>query len=111
MNIPIPDDTLDADLAVIDLDAFRRKREATFCLHNGVDINSGNRTATCRKCGAVLDPFDLLVKLTAEWERVRELASLRKRLQAHIEELNRQAANARQRARHAGATDLPYKPI
>lgn len=106
------DGDLDAALEVIDLDRYRRERRAALCLHSKVVVLDGNnRSVTCDECKASLDPFDTLVRLTAEWDRVRELRDLRKRLQAHITELKRLADNARAAAKRAGAKDLPFKPI
>ena len=107
---PVPDATLDADLAVIDLDKYRQERRASYCSHDAMNLDPNNRTLTCRTCNTVLDHFDALMRLTREWARVRELAGLRKRLLAHIEELNRLTANARAKARRAGVANLPEKP-
>ena len=109
MKEPIPG-VEDIDLSVVDLEAYRVRRKATFCLHRRVELDPGNRSISCRDCKAPLDAFDALVKFATEWERLREVVDLRKKLQAHIADLKRLTTNARAAARRAGAKEIPWTP-
>lgn len=100
----------DIDLSVVDLDAYRRIRSAKYCGHRKIDLDDGNRSVKCRDCAAVLDPFDMLIRFSMEWEHLRLAVDLRKKLQAHIEVLKRLATNARAAARRAGVKEIPWTP-
>lgn len=109
MKEPIPG-VEDIDLSVVDLEAYRVRRKAAFCLHQRIELDPGNRSVSCRDCNASLDAFDALVKFSMEWESLRQAVNLRKKLQAHIAELKRLATNARAAARRAGAKEIPWTP-
>lgn len=47
----------------------RRAFTAGFCAHPRAAIDEGNRSLSCRQCGAPLDPFDFLLRLATSTER------------------------------------------
>lgn len=71
--------------------------------HRRAWVAAEARKVTCRDCGAELDPFDFLLKLTEKPEQItRTIKDLRGRkeyLARSVEELTRQERNAKSRVR------------
>jgi hypothetical protein len=75
------------------------KYAGSACRHNRVWLDIDYRTVSCKRCGAVVDPYDHLLKLAAEWSNfagwVRRAKYDRRELKAELEELKRQRRNLR----------------
>jgi hypothetical protein len=87
-------------------------RSGNFCSHEYSILDDVLRTVRCKRCDALLDPFDTLLKWARTWDRYRddrercrrEIAAAESRLAV----LDRNERNARARARRA-FDDLPDK--
>lgn len=77
------------------------------CAHQFVMLRSRDKRVFCRACDEEIDAFDLLFKLTREWQwathHEREVAEATKAL----EELKREEANVRGRLRTAHKLAVP----
>ena len=49
------------------------------CRHKQVDVDPGERTVECSRCGAVIDPFDAILMIADEWEGLDAWARRRER--------------------------------
>lgn len=93
----------DPELTVISLDAYRIERNTRFCLHKRRIVDTTVRTVTCKACAAVLDPFNELVQIANDHERiVFRFTDLKKKiaeLQTRLAALKAEELNARSRVR------------
>lgn len=64
----IASEQADAD-ALADDDLPIREEYDGYCQHSSANINSGMRSLTCRECGADLDAFDWLLRLSRHTSR------------------------------------------
>lgn len=75
------------------------------CGHIGILVDDHYRTLTCRRCGAVVDAFDWISKVTDGEDKVDwELKSLRQEIKDHregLEKLKREEVNCRARIKTA----------
>lgn len=80
--------------------------QKVMCLHSAVSINGKERTLRCRKCEALIDPFDYLMTLCDQesryWESVKYLRLEEKQRRQNIEKLIQIEKNAKSRIRRAG---------
>lgn len=84
-------------------------REAAFkpfCTHDAVLVNDKERTLRCRRCEALLDPFDYVVSLcdteSRYIENVKYLRREEKQRRQNIEKLIQIERNAKARIRNSG---------
>ncbi|MCV5863299.1 hypothetical protein OFN36_30280, partial [Escherichia coli] len=74
-----------------------------FCLHPGYLVNEHERQIKCRKCGAIIDPFDLLLDIARkETNLANDVSLLRKeesQRRANIQKLIQIERNAKSRIR------------
>jgi hypothetical protein len=77
------------------------------CLHHYVSVRVHSRAVVCRVCNQQVDPFEILLDMMNDWERVthhqRELATLAER----TAELKREEANVKSRLRSAHKLGTP----
>lgn len=77
-----------------------------FCLHPGYLVNEHDRQIKCRKCGAIIEPFDLLLDMARkETNLANNVTQLRKeesQRRANIQKLIQIERNAKSRIRRAG---------
>ncbi|MDI9766464.1 hypothetical protein QM327_07820 [Pantoea dispersa] len=75
------------------------------CAHVNVLVDEHGRALTCRRCGAVVDPFDwMLARAKGETRIEWELKSLRAEITNHregLEKLKREEVNCKGRVRTA----------
>ncbi len=75
------------------------------CSHMGISVDDHLRMLTCRRCGAVVDAFDWISKVTDGEDKVDwELKSLRQEIKDHregLEKLKREEVNCRARIKTA----------
>lgn len=80
------------------------------CRHTRTVVNGKERTVTCAACGAIRDPFDVLLILADEHARVETWAVERKReldrLGREIEILKTAKQNAKQALRRLGVPTM-----
>ena len=84
---------------------FRHRTTLTrsvFCMHALWTVDEGNRTVTCRGCGALLDPFEALVVVARDENWLRSIAVERVRLDRENALLRKDNAKLRAKARKAG---------
>lgn len=74
-------------------------RVVRYCNHLPITVDSHTRTCTCRDCGATVDAFDWLLSWAKKEEgEVMAITGLRKekeKLEADVQDLKRQRANAK----------------
>lgn len=105
-----PQDEHDADQP-----ATRADREE-HCPHKRITLHEESRIVQCRDCGRRIDPFDVLVRYSSDWDRIvrwRKEAERRRKLAGErLDELLRLERNARGRVRRldpkAKLPVLPY---
>jgi len=87
---------------VIDQKVFKLKR-GKYCPHTQSSVDRYQRIVECVKCGALLDPFDVVLDLAQEEDRyttsIQRLRKENERLDKDIQELKRQERNAKARLR------------
>ncbi len=75
------------------------------CTHMKLHVDSHHRSLTCRRCGAVVDPFDWINSVADGETKVEwELKALRREITDHregLERLKREEVNTRARIRNA----------
>jgi len=75
------------------------------CTHMKLQVDSHHRSLTCRRCGAVVDPFDWISSVAAGETKVEwELKELRREITDHrqgLEKLKKEEVNTRARIRNA----------
>lgn len=75
------------------------------CTHMKLHVDSHHRSLTCRRCGAVVDPFDWINSIADGETKVEwELKTLRMEIAAHregLEKLKREEVNTRARIKTA----------
>lgn len=75
------------------------------CSHMNILVDDPHRMLTCRRCGAVVDAFDWISKVTDGEDKVDwELKSLRQEIKDHregLEKLKREDINCRARIKNA----------
>lgn len=85
---------------------FAIENDGRFCLHPGFVVNEHDRVVKCKKCGAIIDAFDLLVKLARkETNLANDVQALRdeeRYRRANIQKLIQVERNAKARIRRAG---------
>lgn len=91
---------------------FLLESEGHFCLHPGYTINELERQVKCKKCGAVIDHFDLLMQIAKkETHLANDISELRreeKQRRINIDKLILIERNAKARIRKSGVKgDLP----
>lgn len=91
---------------------FLLENEGHFCLHPGYTINERDRQVKCKKCGAVIDHFDLLMQIAKKETHlandIRELRREEKQRRINIDKLILIESNAKARIRKSGVKgDLP----
>jgi transcription initiation factor TFIIIB Brf1 subunit/transcription initiation factor TFIIB len=47
-------------------------RKICTCDNRTFTIDTKNRIVTCNQCGAIIDPFEVLIDITEHWERMEE---------------------------------------
>lgn len=84
---------------------FRQEDETNFCIHPAYWINEENRHIRCQKCNAIIDPFDLMLRIARKETRlandVRLLRKEERQRRANIEKLIQIERNAKARIRRA----------
>jgi len=104
------------------IEATRRFQENSqgHCTHQvGILYDRTHRIIECKRCGAVLDPFDRIVHMATNernyFQRLAIVVREWKRLTKSIEELKRRERNARGRVRRweakADLTEVKLTPI
>lgn len=77
-----------------------------FCSHSAVWVNQKARTVKCRRCDALLDPFNYILTLCDQEskyvENVKHLRREEKQRRQNIEKLIQIERNAKARIRKAG---------
>ena len=101
-----PDDAVKGDLEINDP---RRRYGRDECKHpKPLTLDVEAHALVCGKCGQVLDSFDFLFKLTAEWERFnagyRAARQQERAAVARVKTLERLERNAKARIRKHGVT-------
>jgi len=85
---------------------FALENEGRFCLHPGFTVNEHDRAVKCKKCGAIIDAFDLLMKIARkETNLANDVQALRdeeRYRRANIQKLIQVERNAKARIRRAG---------
>lgn len=80
--------------------------DAVRCFHTGVWVNEKERQIRCRRCDAVLDPFDYLLSIARQEvqlaDSVKYLRREEKQRRQNIEKLIQIEKNAKSRIRRAG---------
>lgn len=75
------------------------------CMHMKLHVDSHHRSLTCRRCGAIVDPFDWINSVADGETKVEwELKALRREITDHregLERLKREEVNTRARIRNA----------
>jgi hypothetical protein len=75
------------------------------CRHQSLTVDPKKRTVECKRCGAVVDPFDALLTVAADWDGyamwVRAAKRDRELLLKEVDELKRQRRNLRAQVRRA----------
>jgi len=88
---------------------FLLENEGRFCLHPGYTITEHDRQVKCKKCGAVIDHFDLLMQIAKrETHLANDVSELRreeKQRRQNIEKLIQIEKNAKSRIRRSGCKD------
>ena len=76
------------DIVRFDLVKINRGREKLCkCVVPHFEIDTENRIVLCQKCGAILDPFEALVKLAEHPEKMVEMQKrMKERIKAYKEE-------------------------
>lgn len=92
---------------------FLLEKDGDFCLHPGFTINEHDRQVKCKKCDAVIDPFELLMQIAKrETHLANDVSMLRKeekQRRLNIDKLIKIERNAKSRIRKAGFKgDLPH---
>lgn len=85
---------------------FLLESDGQFCPHPGFTINEHAREVKCKKCGAVIDHFELLLQIAKkETHLANDIGELRReesQRRANIEKLIMIERNAKSRIRKAG---------
>lgn len=84
----------------------QREGQKVMCLHSTVWVNEKDRTLRCRRCEALIEPFDFLMTLCDQesryMENVKYLRREEKQRRQNIEKLIQIEKNAKSRIRRAG---------
>lgn len=70
------------------------------CMHKYLAVRPNSRRVLCRSCKAEVDPFDVLLDLTREWDWCTHFARQQEELEAKIAALKAEESNAKQRLRN-----------
>ncbi|HGM7072178.1 TPA: hypothetical protein ACKQDX_002116 [Serratia marcescens] len=85
---------------------FLLEEDGKFCLHPGFTINEHDRQVKCKKCGAVIDHFELLMQIAKRETRLaNDVSMLRKeekQRRLNIDKLIQIERNAKARIRKSG---------
>lgn len=106
------------DIVRFDLVKINRGREKLCqCVPPQLEIDTENRIVSCRKCGAVLDPFEALLKLVEHSEKLMETQNrMQERIKAYREEAEKEYTKMiksrvfREMQNHYNAGLFPYCP-
>ena len=106
------------DIVRLDLVKINRGREKLCkCVAPHFEIDTENRIVLCQKCGAILDPFEALVKLAEHPEKMVEMQKqMQERIKAYKEEVEQERSKMikskvfREMQRHYNAGLFPYCP-
>lgn len=106
-----PEDEHDAEQP-----ATRDDQPKEYCGHHRITLHEEPRTVVCRDCGRTIDPFDVLIRYSSDWDRIvrwRKEAERRRKLAGErLDEILRLERNARGRVRRldpkAKLPVLPY---
>ncbi|MBK5072552.1 hypothetical protein I2492_05955 [Budviciaceae bacterium CWB-B4] len=89
------------------LNVSKAKKGEVYCHHELIEINEHQRSVTCRRCKAVVDPFDWINSVAKKEANIAwELTSLRREIKSHregLEKLKREETNCKARIRTAKA--------
>lgn len=81
-----------------------------YCKHNQTQISEANRTLICRQCGAMLDPFEVILDRARNGENIvleiKSLYAKRDELRESVANLEREEKNAKSRLRSARTSIL-----
>lgn len=84
----------------------QREGRKVLCMHEKVWVNEKERTLRCRRCEALIEPFDFLMTLCDQesryMESVKWLRREEKQRRQNIEKLIQIEKNAKSRIRRAG---------
>ncbi|WP_312269903.1 hypothetical protein [Pseudescherichia sp.] len=84
----------------------QREGRKVLCKHDKVWVNEKDRTLRCRRCEALIEPFDFLMTLCDQesryWESVKYLRREEKQRRQNIEKLIQIEKNAKTRIRRTG---------
>jgi hypothetical protein len=73
----MPDDILPGKISRLDvLRVEYGKRKFCECLHPHYEIDVQNHIVTCKDCGAIIDPFEVLVRISrddSDWNKQNEM--------------------------------------
>ena len=76
-------------------------RGSGYCRHRETIVDPDKRLVTCKQCGTVMDPFDVLLRLSRmerEWTRnAKRLKGEAAKAAVKLKELRRQERNVRAR--------------
>lgn len=82
-------------------DAFIKSKpygeRADRCRHRRAIVDPHNRTVECEACKAVLDPFDYLMGIVHEGDRLTRLYAAIKRMNTELEALSNEERKLKQR--------------
>lgn len=88
---------------------FLPEGEKVRCFHPGVFVNESERQVRCRRCDAVLDPFDYLLSIALREVQLADtvdyLRREEKQRRQNIEKLIQIERNAKSRIRRAGCKE------
>lgn len=74
-----------------------------FCYHRPVEVDENKRVVTCKLCGAVLDPIEVLLRLARGEERMLATTEKLRAMRAQIEVLKAEEVRVKARLRRATA--------
>lgn len=81
-----------------------------YCKHSQTQISEANRTLTCRQCGSILDPFEVILDRARNGENIvfeiKALYAKRDELREAVANLEREEKNAKARLRSARTSIL-----
>lgn len=80
-----------------------------FCLHDAVLVDEKERTLRCRRCNALVEPFNYIIHLcdveSRYWQNVKQLRREETQRRQNIEKLIQIERNAKSRIRKSGHKD------
>jgi len=84
------------------------RKDDPICLHQYVAIKRNAEIVVCRVCRREVDPFDVLLDMATDWERVTHWERELERLAEREAELKREEANTKSRLRAAHKLGAPH---